>query len=158
MTLATVGTTDEAGATTYAPAANITGMEKSFKEHTWTATDDSGKDVITFNGNVYYRTADACIWYFNKKNAGTTVSAEGFGKLKKITVTLQSSRLPDSIVCTDKEGNTIASTETAKSTTITWEFANATDGFTLLAANTDSTNTTYYQDLKISDVVIEYEK
>ena len=158
MTLATVATTDDAGATTYAPAANITGLEKSFKDHTWTATDDSGKDTITFTGNVYYRNADACIWYFNKKNAGTTVSADGFGKLTKVTLTLQSSRLPDSIICTDKEGNTIACVETAKSSTITWEFANATDGFTLVGANNNADDTTYYQDLKVSTVVIEYEK
>ena len=158
MTLATVATTDDAGATTYAPAANITGLEKSFKDHTWTATDDSGKDTITFTGNVYYRNADACIWYFNKKNAGTTVTAEGFGKLTKVTLTLQSSRLPDSIICTDKEGNTIASVETAKSSTITWEFANATDGFTLVGANNNADDSTYYQDLKVSTVVIEYEK
>lgn len=154
MTLQTV----EVEAGVYAPATNIMGLEKSFKEHTWHATDDSGKDTITFDGTVYYRDKDACIWYFNKKNAGTTVTAEGFGALKKITLTLQSSRMPDSIVCTDKEGNTISSTETEKSSTITWEFANATDGFTLEGANNDEADSTYYQDLKVSTVVIEYER
>lgn len=154
MTLQTV----EVEAGVYAPGTNIMGLEKSFKEHTWHAIDDSGKDTITFDGTVYYRDKDACIWYFNKKNAGTTVTAEGFGTLKKITLTLQSSRMPDSIVCTDKEGNTISSTETEKSSTITWEFANATDGFTLEGANNDEADSTYYQDLKVSTVVIEYEK
>lgn len=142
----------------FAPNSNISGLAKSFKEHTWTATDDSGKDTITFTGNVYYRDGDETVWYFNKKNPGTTVSAEGFGKVKKVTLTLLSSRLPDSITCSDKEGNAVASVETSKSSTITWEFANATDGFTLLSANNNADDTTYYNDLKVSTVVIEYEK
>lgn len=147
----------------FAPNSNISGLAKSFKEHTWTATDDSGKDTITFTGDVYYRDGDASVWYFNKKNPGTTVSAEGFGKLKKITITLlgeeKDRRLPALLECKDKEGNVVASNETEKSLTMTYEFANATDGFTLTGKNDqDAEDSNYQKDLKVTSVVIEYEK
>lgn len=147
----------------FAPNSNISGLAKSFKEHTWTATDDSGKDTITFTGDVYYRDGDASVWYFNKKNPGTTVSAEGFGKLKKVTITLlgeeKDRRLPALLECKDKEGNVVASNETEKSLTMTYEFANATDGFTLTGKNDqDAEDSNYQKDLKVTSVVIEYEK
>ncbi len=155
----TLGVTADAEGV-YAPNANIEGLAKSFKEHSWTATDDSGKDTITFNGTVYYRESDETVWYFNKKNAGTTVSAEGFGKVKKVTITLVSKKLAELLTCTDKEGNAVQSVETGKTETITWEFANATDGFTITGVNTnaDAEDQNYYQDMKVSKVVIEYEK
>lgn len=147
----------------FAPNSNISGLAKSFKEHTWTATDDSGKDTITFTGDVYYKDGDAIVWYFNKNNPGTTVSAEGFGKLKKITITLlgeeKDRRLPALLECKDKEGNVVASNETEKSLTMTYEFANATDGFTLTGKNDENAeDSNYKKDLKVTSVVIEYEK
>ncbi len=145
----------------FAPNSNISGLAKSFKEHTWTATDDSGKDTISFTGNVYYRDGDETVWYFNKKNPGTTVSAEGFGKVKKVTITLLGTgkRLPALLECKDKEGNVVASNETEKSLTMTYEFANATDGFTLTGKNDQNAeDSNYAQDLKVTSVVIEYEK
>lgn len=144
--------------TAYAPTSNITGLLASWKEHTWTATDDAGVNTISFTGSVYYRTKDETVWYINKKNNPTTVTAEGFGTLKSITITLASSRLPEALVCTNKEGATVAAKETSKSSTLTYEFANATDGFTLTSANHDDTNSSIYQDLKASKVVFVFEK
>ncbi len=142
----------------WAPAANITGLAKSFGEHTWTAVDDSGVNTFTFNGTAYYRTGDETVWYFNKKNVGTYVQANGFGTLKSITITLLSSRLPAGLVCKNKEGAVIEPTSAAKSATITYEFGTATDGFVLEGVNTDSTNTDLYQDYKMKSVVFTFEK
>lgn len=147
----------------FAPNSNISGLVKSHKEHTWTATDDSGKDTITFTGDVYYKDGEAVVWYYQKKYPGTTVYAEGFGKLKKITITLlgeeKDRRLPALFECKDKEGNVVASNETEKSLTMTYEFANATDGFTLTGKNDQNAEDSNYQkDLKVTSVVIEYEK
>lgn len=142
----------------WAPAANITGLAKAFGEHTWTAVDDSGVNTFTFNGTAYYRTGDETVWYFNKKNVGTYVQANGFGKLKSMTITLLSSRLPAGLVCKNKEGAVIEPTSAAKSATITYEFGTATDGFVLEGANTDSANTDLYQDYKMKSVVFTFEK
>lgn len=142
----------------WAPAANITGLAKSFGEHTWTAVDDSGVNTFTFNGTAYYRATDETVWYFNKKNVGTYVQANGFGTLKSMTITLLSSRLPAGLVCKNKEGAVIEPTSAAKSATITYEFGTATDGFVLEGANTDSANTDLYQDYKMKSVVFTFEK
>lgn len=142
----------------WAPAANITGLAKSFGEHTWTAVDDSGVNTFTFNGTAYYRTDVETVWYFNKKNVGTYVQANGFGKLKSMTITLLSSRLPAGLVCKNKEGAVIEPTSAAKSATITYEFGTATDGFVLEGMNTDSANTDLYQDYKMKSVVFTFEK
>ena len=74
---------------------NVSGLKTSWGENTWTATDTTGQSTLTFTGNVYY-SSDASkqiIWYFNKNNAtaekgGTYVTCNEFGKIRKITLTM----------------------------------------------------------------------
>lgn len=110
-------------------SANITGIPSSWKDATWTAKDDSGKDEITFTGNVYYSTSDSknIVWYFNKNNAETHVTATGLGKVKKVIVYPNSARKPKYLTCSYGDDNTLAATEDAEtnSATITFDFAAA---------------------------------
>ena len=111
-------------------STNITGIPSSWKETdaTWTAKDDSGKDEITFTGNVYYSTSDTknIVWYFNKGKAETHVTATGLGKVKKVIVYPNSARKPEFLTCSYGD-KTLAATEQVgvNSATITFDFAAA---------------------------------
>ena len=111
-------------------STNIDGIPSSWKETdaTWTAKDDSGKDEITFTGNVYY-SKDAgknIVWYFNKGKTETHVTATGLGKVKKVIVYPNSARKPEFLTCSYGD-KTLAATEQVgvNSETITFDFAAA---------------------------------
>ena len=113
-------------------STNITGIPSSWKETdaTWTAKDDSGKDEITFTGNVYYSkdTGKNVVWYFNKGKAETHVTATGLGKVKKVIVYPNSARKPEFLTCSYGDNDkTLAATEQVgvNSATITFDFAAA---------------------------------
>ncbi len=119
-------------------SSNITGLEASWKEHTWTATDDTGASTVTFNGNVYYSNSDTknIVWYFNKgKDANTKVTATELGKVRKLVLYPNSARKPSFFTCT-ADGAVVAAVEDAatNSSTITYDFEAAgisADNFTL---------------------------
>lgn len=140
-------------------SANITGIPSSWKDATWTAKDDSGKDEITFTGNVYYSTSDSknIVWYFNKNNAETHVTAAGLGKVKRVIIYPNSSRKPKYLTCSYGDNKTLAATEDAdtNSATITFDFAAAgidSDTFRIDYSKEVGTN------VEVGKVEIIYEK
>lgn len=140
-------------------SSNITGLPSSYTEAetTWTATDDSGSDTITFVGNVYNSAAKGVMWYFNKGKTEIHIAAEGFGKIKKITLTLESARKPDFLICKTSDGTRVNATEVAgtNASPITFDFEAAgvsTDGFRI------DYDKSLGSDIKAQTVVIEYSK
>lgn len=140
-------------------SSNITGLPSSYTEAetTWTATDDSGSDTITFVGNVYHSAAKGVMWYFNKGKTEIHIAAEGFGKIKKITLTLESARKPEFLICKTSDGTRVNATEVAgtNASPITFDFEAAgvsTDGFRI------DYDKSLGSDIKAQTVVIEYSK
>lgn len=140
-------------------SSNITGLPSSYTEAetTWTATDDSGSDTITFVGNVYHSDAKGVMWYFNKGKTEIHIAAEGFGKIKKITLTLESARKPEFLICKTSDGTRVNATEVAgtNASPITFDFEAAgvsTDGFRI------DYDKSLGSDIKAQTVVIEYSK
>ena len=140
-------------------SSNITGLPSSYTEAetTWTATDDSGSDTITFVGNVYHSAAKGVMWYFNKGKTEIHIAAEGFGKIKKITLTLESARKPEFLICKTSDGTRVNATEVAgtAASPITFDFEAAgvsTDGFRI------DYDKSLGSDIKAQTVVIEYSK
>ncbi len=140
-------------------STNISGLPSSWKESdtTWTATDDSGKDTITFTGNVYYSNSESknIVWYFNKTKAETHVSAADMGTVKKVTLYPNSDRKPQYFTC--KAGETVVTAVEAadkNSATITYDFTAAgvtADSFRLDFAETGT-------NVECGKIVIEYAK
>lgn len=140
-------------------STNISGLPSSWKESdtTWTATDDSGKDTITFTGNVYYSNSESknIVWYFNKTKAETHVSAADMGTVKKVTLYPNSDRKPQYFTC--KAGETVVTAVEAadkNSATITYDFTAAgvtADNFRLDFAETGT-------NVECGKIVIEYAK
>lgn len=136
---------------------NISGIPSSWKDATWTATDDTGASTITFTGNIYYSTSETknIVWYFNKGKAETHVSAAGLGKVRKITIFPNSARKPELLTCTYGASATpLAAVEPTgtNSSTITFDFAGAgieSDDFRIDFTDT-STN------IEVGKVIIEY--
>lgn len=140
-------------------SSNITGLPSSYTEAetTWTATDDSGSDTITFVGNVYHSAAKGVMWYFNKGKTEIHIAADGFGKIKKITLTLESARKPEFLICKTSDGTRVNATEVAgtNASPITFDFEAAgvsTDGFRI------DYDKSLGSDIKAQTVVIEYSK
>lgn len=140
-------------------SSNITGLPSSYTEAetTWTATDDSGSDTITFVGNVYHSAAKGVMWYFNKGKTEIHIAAEGFGKIKKITLTLESARKPEFLICKTSDGTRVNATEVAgtSASPITFDFEAAgvsADGFRI------DYDKSLGSDIKAQTVVIEYSK
>lgn len=140
-------------------SSNITGLPGSYTEAetTWTATDDSGSDTITFVGNVYHSAAKGVMWYFNKGKTEIHIAADGFGKIKKITLTLESARKPEFLICKTSDGTRVNATEVAgtSASPITFDFEAAgvsTDGFRI------DYDKSLGSDIKAQTVVIEYSK
>lgn len=140
-------------------SSNITGLPSSYTEAetTWTATDDSGSDTITFVGNVYHSAAKGVMWYFNKGKTEIHIAADGFGKIKKITLTLESARKPEFLICKTSDGTRVNATEVAGTgaSPITFDFEAAgvsTDGFRI------DYDKSLGSDIKAQTVVIEYSK
>ena len=140
-------------------SSNISGLPASWGDNTWTATDDTGASTITFTGNIYYSNSATknIVWYFNKGKAETHVAASGLGKIRKITINLNSARKPELLTCTYGTSATVlAATEPTgtNSSTITFDFASAgidSDDFRI-----DFTDTA--TNIEVGSVVIEYTK
>ncbi len=149
-------------------SSNISGLPSKYGDATWTATDDSGANTLNFSGNVYYSTDSAknIVWYFNKNNAkdgksGTYVQCSELGKIRKITITMNTGktyRSQDLTLTYDSADATkvLATTEDAgeKSDTFTYDFEAAgieTGYFNILHTNPE-------QNVEVGAVIIEYTK
>ncbi len=145
---------------------NVVGLPSKFADATtWTATDETGTNTLTFTGNVYYstNTSKNLVWSFDKKNAatGTYVSCDNLGKVRKITMTMNINK---SYVSKDltlyydaaDDKKVLATTEDpeTKSSVFTWDFeaAGINTGYIKFFHNNSG------QGVEIASVTIEYTK